>query len=172
MPSVTGVDVRSMFFMFGRDFNVKGELWRFKCRGGLIISSHVQCNPPKNSLMENGTVTQKDQKPPPPPYMAGLGGPYRVKLNTLGDWRVHPLSIMWNIEIKLELYSTFWRGKPPCLVVSHMNYSMRSRLLTKCLTFDHKVPAKRFFKRCFIVLFYFDQFVNLFTSIETAVLSS
>ena len=24
--SVTGVDVRSMFFMFGRDFNVKGEL--------------------------------------------------------------------------------------------------------------------------------------------------
>ena len=103
--------------------------------------------------------------------MAGLGlGPYRVKLNTLGDWRVHPLSIMWNIEIKLELYSTFWRGKPPCLVVSHMNYSMRSRLLTKCLTFDHKVPAKRFFKRCFIVLFYFYQFVNLFTSIETAVL--
>ena len=142
----------------------RGAVGGLNAEGGLLSAATCNATPQKQF---NGKRYSHTKGP-----KAGLGGPYRVKLNTLGDWRVHPLSIMWNIEIKLELYSTFWRGKPPCLVVSHMNYSMRSRLLTKCLTFDHKVPAKRFFKRCFIVLFYFDQFVNLFTSIETAVLSS
>ena len=82
MPIVTGVEMRSMFSMFGRDLNVKVELFGgFNAEGSLSAAAY---NPKKQFIGKRYRYT----KGPPP-----LDGWPRGRVKHIGEW-VHHLSIM------------------------------------------------------------------------------